>query len=349
MLRVRRYRAHLVFAVIALLALIHFSGIREWGASSPSPPPPPKTAGYKPNKPQSGSGTNDPDEKQDEKVVQNTHGFAPQRPTAAEPAPAPSAHATLLNANNDKPSQNKDGKDGGNAKPKQPAVTPVPLPQIPIVQDEQEFDGYGFEPVGQGRLEVDEDLPRTPVRWEKQPEHFPVASKNIIPLPTGEPKTTSIPKIQAEFAAETETQKRERVKKLSVVKESFLHAWNGYKKHAMGHDEVDPVHGDRRNPFMGWGATLVDTLDTLWIMGMKEEFEEAVEATKKIDFGTSARKDIPLFETVIRYLGGLIGAYDVSGAKYPVLLDKAKELAEILMGAFDTPNRMPDMYYHWAP
>jgi mannosyl-oligosaccharide alpha-1,2-mannosidase len=56
-----------------------------------------------------------------------------------------------------------------------------------------------------------------------------------------------------------------------------------------------------------------------------------------------------LFETTIRYLGGLLGAYDVSGGKYKVLLEKAEELGEVLMGAFDTPNRMPLTYYHWRP
>ena len=109
------------------------------------------------------------------------------------------------------------------------------------------------------------------------------------------------------------------------------------------------MSGSFRDPFAGWGATLVDALDTLWIMGMKDEFSGAVEEVSKIDFTTSFRSDIPLFETVIRYLGGLIGAYDVSGQKHTVLLDKAVELAEILMGAFDTPNRMPVTYYQWDP
>ena len=37
-----------------------------------------------------------------------------------------------------------------------------------------------------------------------------------------------------------------------------------------------------------------------------------------------------------------MGAYDISGARHTILLDKAVQLAEILLGAFDTPNRMPD-------
>lgn len=90
---------------------------------------------------------------------------------------------------------------------------------------------------------------------------------------------------------------------------------------------------------------MVDSLDSLWIMGMEKEFEEALEQVARINFKTSNRKDIPVFETVIRYLGGLISAFDLTPGKYSILLDKAMELAEILMGAFDTPNRMPITYY----
>jgi mannosyl-oligosaccharide alpha-1,2-mannosidase len=84
-------------------------------------------------------------------------------------------------------------------------------------------------------------------------------------------------------------------------------------------------------------------------MDLKDEFSEAVDAVKKIDFTTSPREDIPVFETVIRYLGGLLGAYDISGQKYEILLEKAEQLAEVLIGAFDTPNRMPVLYYRWTP
>jgi len=70
-----------------------------------------------------------------------------------------------------------------------------------------------------------------------------------------------------------------------------------------------------------------------------------------IDFTTSSRYDIPVFETTIRYLGGLLGAFDVTGQqkKYHGLVDKAVELAEILMDCFDTPNRMPVLFYQWRP
>ncbi|KAK2809678.1 hypothetical protein FQN49_008595 [Arthroderma sp. PD_2] len=199
---------------------------------------------------------------------------------------------------------------------------------------------------GRGRLDV-ADTEETDVRWEKQPEHFPIAESDVIPLPTGRAK--QLPKIQFDFPAESAEAKEARQEKLVKIKSSLKRSWDGYRKHAWTHDEVRPKSGGYRDPFMGWGATLVDSLDTLWIAGMREEFEEAVRAVGNIDFKTSKRKDIPLFETVIRYLGGLIGAYDISDGQYRTLLDKAIELADILMGAFDTPNRMPVTYYWWAP
>ena len=185
----------------------------------------------------------------------------------------------------------------------------------------------------------------TVLHWEKHEERYPV--KTTIELPKGTPKI--IPRIQYQFPAETITGQREREKRLETIKNAFLHTWDGYKQFAWKHDELRPVSGGFKDTFCGWGATLVDTLDTLWIMGMKNEFDIAVQATKDIDFTTSARDQIPLFETTIRYMGGLLGAYDISGGKYRVLLDKAVELAEILMGAFDTPNRMPVTYYNWQP
>jgi len=42
---------------------------------------------------------------------------------------------------------------------------------------------------------------------------------------------------------------------------------------------------------------------------------------------------IPFFETTIRYLGGLLSAYALSGEH--VLLDLADELGEILLPAFE--------------
>lgn len=76
-------------------------------------------------------------------------------------------------------------------------------------------------------------------------------------------------------------------------------------------------------------------------MGLQDEFEEAVAAVAELDFTQCSLEEINVFETTIRYLGGFLGAYDISQHKYPVLLDKAIEVGQMLYAAFDTPNRMP--------
>lgn len=141
--------------------------------------------------------------------------------------------------------------------------------------------------------------------------------------------------------------KKIRIERLAAVKESFTHAWEGYKAHAWLRDEVGPLSGISRNTFGGWAATLVDALDTLWIMDMKNEFEIAVDAVRQIDFTKTDEQTLNTFETTIRYLGGFLAAYDLSDGKYPVLLEKAIELGEMLYVAFDTPNRMPITRWDW--
>lgn len=191
----------------------------------------------------------------------------------------------------------------------------------------------------------------TTIHWQKQREWFPIEEESLIPLPTGKPK--SIPRIQHSFGSEDMDVKTKREGRLARVKAEMKHAWDGYVEFAFGHDELMPLTNDFKDPFAGWGATLVDAMDTLWIMDLKEEFDRAYDGLKHIDFTTTPyRNDIPVFETTIRYLGGLLAAYDLTGGPngdYPLLLKKAVELGEILMSIFDTPNRMPDLYYKWKP
>lgn len=190
----------------------------------------------------------------------------------------------------------------------------------------------------------------TKVHWTKPKEHFPLPKESIITLPTGTAK--KIPRIQHVFSPEAEGPKKKRLQRQAKVREQIQRSWAGYRKYAWMHDELLPISNQSRDPFCGWSATLVDSLDTLWIAGLKDEFDEAAKAAKNIDFTYTNKDRIPVFETTIRYLGGLIAAYDVSGGAsggYSFLLDKAVELAEVLMGIFDTPNRMPLLYYNWRP
>ncbi|KAF9303089.1 hypothetical protein BGZ74_004346 [Mortierella antarctica] len=156
----------------------------------------------------------------------------------------------------------------------------------------------------------------------------------------GKGTKTSLKKIQFDFPEESAKNRELRERRRKLVRAGMAHAWAGYKKHAWGHDEVYPVSGGHKDNFNGWGATMVDSLDTLVIMGFNDEFDEALEWVKtKFDMTKSPTSQLQFFETVIRYLGGLLSAYDLTGEK--VLLDKAEELGGYCLNAFgnsDFPN-----------
>uniref|UniRef100_A0A673VMM7 alpha-1,2-Mannosidase n=1 Tax=Suricata suricatta TaxID=37032 RepID=A0A673VMM7_SURSU len=54
-----------------------------------------------------------------------------------------------------------------------------------------------------------------------------------------------------------------------AVIDAFRHAWAGYRKFAWGHDELKPVSRSFSEWF-GLGLTLIDALDTMWILGLKK-------------------------------------------------------------------------------
>lgn len=179
-----------------------------------------------------------------------------------------------------------------------------------------------------------------------RPERYPVDEDQALHLPRGRVK--KIPRIQAEPYPESPREQLVRESRLDEVREEFLHAWNGYKKEAWAKDELRPIAGGYKSPFCGWAATMVDALDTLWIMGLKEEFELSLVQLRNVSFTDTEGCQVNLFETTIRHLGGLLAAYDISGGKYIILVEKAVELGEILYTAFDTPNRMPTPHYIWS-
>lgn len=177
--------------------------------------------------------------------------------------------------------------------------------------------------------------PYKSINWARKPFQHPVSS--LAQLPTGTP--AKLPKIQFDFQKEDPTAKKIRETRRDEVRKQFLKCWTSYRQMAWMHDELKPISGEVNDHFGGWAATLIDALDTLWIMGAKEEFESAIGDVERINFGYTALEKINVFETNIRHLGGLLAAYELSGEKR--LLKKAKEVGEMLYHAFDTPNHMP--------
>jgi mannosidase alpha-like ER degradation enhancer 2 len=124
------------------------------------------------------------------------------------------------------------------------------------------------------------------------------------------------------------------------VRKELLHAWNGYKQYAWGHDDLLPVSKKWRD---WYGAetllmTAVDTVSTLAIMDLDEEVASTTDyIAKQLSFD----KDINVsnFEITIRILGGLLSAYQTTGDAR--LLAKADDLGTRLLPAFKSKTGMP--------
>lgn len=50
---------------------------------------------------------------------------------------------------------------------------------------------------------------------------------------------------------------------------AFKHAWKGYKEFAWGHDHLKPI-SEGYHDWFGLGLSIVDSLDTIFIMGLKK-------------------------------------------------------------------------------
>ncbi|XP_048067528.1 mannosyl-oligosaccharide 1,2-alpha-mannosidase IA isoform X3 [Megalobrama amblycephala] len=133
----------------------------------------------------------------------------------------------------------------------------------------------------------------------------------------------------------------ETLQRREKVKEMMKFAWDNYKQYAWGKNELRPLtrNGHIGNMFGGLrGASIVDSLDTLYIMGLMEEYEEAKEWVQN-NLDLNSNGEASLFEVNIRYVGGLLSAFYLTGAE--IFKQKVLELGEKLLPAFNTPTGIP--------
>lgn len=140
-----------------------------------------------------------------------------------------------------------------------------------------------------------------------------------------------------------------------AILNAFNHSWSAYKRDAWGYDEYHPIskHGSNLSGKQGQGIgyTIVDTLDTLILMGLTDEYERAREwVAEELNWNVAGRMNV--FETTIRTLGGLLSAaalirdpphaaFAANEEDANMFIGKAVELAERLKPAFDTPSGVP--------
>lgn len=127
-----------------------------------------------------------------------------------------------------------------------------------------------------------------------------------------------------------------------VVKKEFLHAWNAYKKYAWGYDELKPLSKTGVNWYdISFYMTPLDAFDTMIIMGLKDEAEEAKELIlNNLNFDCDVY--VQNFEITIRLLGGLLSSYELDGDKR--FLHLAEDLGNRLLPVFISKTGMPYVY-----
>ncbi|KDQ15690.1 glycoside hydrolase family 47 protein [Botryobasidium botryosum FD-172 SS1] len=133
-----------------------------------------------------------------------------------------------------------------------------------------------------------------------------------------------------------------------AVVRAFQHAWSGYERDAFGDDQYHPIgkHGSNMSSKGAIGYTILDALDTMLLMGLTEEYSRSREwVATKLTFDIDQQYN--MFETTIRVLGGLLSAYHLSGGD-SLYLEKAVDLADRMMPAFDTPSGLPHAMFNAA-
>jgi hypothetical protein len=144
------------------------------------------------------------------------------------------------------------------------------------------------------------------------------------------------------------------------IREAFKHAYHGYEKKCFGEDELKP-NSNTCNNWLNQGlfvaqllcflnrfsflicflpdfSTIVDALDTMLIMGMKDEYKRARSwIDQHLHFDRDA--DVSVFETNIRIMGGFLTTFDFTGDH--MYLEKAVDLGNRLLKAFKPKSGLP--------
>ncbi|KAI9024670.1 glycoside hydrolase [Hyaloraphidium curvatum] len=120
------------------------------------------------------------------------------------------------------------------------------------------------------------------------------------------------------------------------IREMFFHAFGAYLQHAYPKDELRPLSCAGEDNFGGTQATLIDSLDTLAVLGEWDLLRSCLSLARSASFDGDA--DVSVFETNIRILGGLLSAHLAAQRGVPGysghLLSQAHDLGRRLLRAF---------------
>ena len=123
------------------------------------------------------------------------------------------------------------------------------------------------------------------------------------------------------------------IPKLEAIKEEMKFAWKEYETHSWGSDFHRPTSITSNIHFNG-GITIIDSIDTLYLMNLTEEYNHAREWILT-NFSLEDTGTYSFFEIVIREFGGLLSIYQLTNDS--LYLEKAKLIADSISKVF-LPN-----------
>ena len=151
-----------------------------------------------------------------------------------------------------------------------------------------------------------------------------------------------------------------RLFRYNAIRGAISHSWKGYKRtcleakkqtilrHLFGilpSDDLAPISKSGID-WLHSAATLYDSIDTLYIAQLEDEYEYAKRYILSLSLPMVPTKT---FEYSIRVIGGLLGAHSISGDTDLLVLAK-RHADSILEGAFQSsPTLLPRMYDIVAP
>ncbi|KAK5131655.1 hypothetical protein LTR08_000782 [Meristemomyces frigidus] len=164
------------------------------------------------------------------------------------------------------------------------------------------------------------------------------------PTSTGSGPLPACKTIQYDFPAGSGS----NADRAAAVQEAYVFGWDAYTKYAFGKDELQPLNASGMNDWYGWGVTIVDAIDTAIVMNLTDIVTQQLAFIQNINFNATTYGPVEIFDTSIRYLGGLISAYDLlkSGqfpntydqAQVDALLAQSVSLADKIAFGFNSPT-----------
>lgn len=121
------------------------------------------------------------------------------------------------------------------------------------------------------------------------------------------------------------------------IREAMKHSWDNYRKYAWGYDMLKP-RSKEADHWFNLGLTIVDSVDTLMMMGLVRESKLAVDWIENDLNFRSENENSNCFEMTIRVLAGILSAYHLSGREK--LKQQAISMGDILLKCYSTESQI---------